>query len=71
MCQEEEEKEEEEAAAVRSVLLAVRMPAAAGYSGIDPDLLLLLARGWLHPDRASDTPRGTSGAHTGPCHTAP
>lgn len=49
--EEKEEKEEEETAAVRSVLLAVRIPTAEGCSGIDPDLQLVLALCWLHPDK--------------------
>lgn len=48
---------------MRSVLLAVTMPAAAGCSGIDPDLQLVLARCWLHPDRASDTHGTCEGTH--------
>lgn len=59
---------------MRSVLLAVRMPMAAGCSGINPDLQLVLAWCWLHPDRASDTLRGTcclARAHMGLCHATP
>ncbi|XP_051659124.1 SCO-spondin-like isoform X2 [Manacus candei] len=66
-CQEEDE-EEEEAAVAWGVLLAVKVPRAAGCSGMDPDLQLVC------PCRASDNPHGTcclARAHTAPCCAVP
>lgn len=50
-CQEEDEEEE---TAAKSVPLAVRMCGTAGFSGLDPDLQLVLAWCWHLPGRASD-----------------